>query len=103
MKVSFNPVSFRASDNYQNKTNDKESIENSTVVGLNKGLEGATVANNTNLLEAFKSQLPNFEAVKEADGKEQTPQNKEQKIADYKAHLNDENWEKLYSKKKVAV
>lgn len=98
MKVSFNPVSFRASDNYQNKTNDKESTENSTVVGLNKGLEGATVANNTNLLEAFKSQLPNFEAVKEADGKEQTPQNKEQKIADYKAHLNDENWEKLYSK-----
>ncbi len=98
MKVSFNPVSFRASDNYQNKTNDKEFTENSTVVGLNKGLEGATVANNTNLLEAFKSQLPNFEAVKEADGKEQTPQNKEQKIADYKAHLNDENWEKLYSK-----
>lgn len=202
MKVSFNPVSFRANDNYQNKTNNKEPIGDSTVVALNKdlenaetaksdvelfntrlhdknwektynyggvhvkfpnsydgteyqitstgkviqmdgwsspkvilekhdelgkyvqamkdyndktsqvpfkGLDNATVANNTNLLEAFKSQLPNFEAkapeelntkaeVNETEEKEQTPQNKEQRIDDYKAHLNDENWEKLYSK-----
>ena len=55
MKVSFNPVSFRANDNYQNKTNNKEPIGDSTVVALNKDLENAKTAKSD--VELFNTRL----------------------------------------------
>lgn len=81
-----------------------------------KGLETSPQISKTNLLEAYKSQMPNFESspvtkpaeelnlkteVKNAAENEvnkETTADKEQIIADYKTRLKDDNWEKLYSK-----
>lgn len=89
----------------------KEYSEKTSNVSF-KGLETEKTqhASTTNLLEAFKSQLPNFEAnptgattktntssENNTELKEDVPDNEKQ-VADYKNRLNDENWEKFYSK-----